>query len=256
MYKIKEVAIEAAKEAGKILVDGFKNSGYRLKKERDYVTDADMASEKKIIEIIKKNFPDHSILGEENGLEDNKSEYLWIIDPLCSTNNFVFGLPLFGLAIALTFKKKTIFGLIYLPLLDKMVWAEKDKGAFLNDKKMGVSIRNKLSGAIVLYDNQFQKSEIMLPNFNLLVKPTFTLRILGSAAADLCFISEGLADARIFNNTKVCDFAAGALIIEEAGGRVTNFKGEPWSLEDKKIIASNGLIHDELLNIIKDSGGD
>lgn len=247
-----QIAIDAIKKAGELLRHFFPfQQRAILKSERDFVTPLDLASEKIITREIKKKYPGHNIFSEESGLIDHGSDYTWIIDPLCSSNNFVYGLELYGITISLIFEKRPLFGVIYLPQTDSLLTAELNKGAFRNGNRIHVSKRKMLREALILYDNQFYKDERMYRNFLKIVKKSFTIRILGSAAFDLSMVSIGKADVRIFHKTKPCDFLAGALIIEEAGGKVTNFEGEKYSEQDTMIIASNGKIHREILRIIQ-----
>lgn len=246
------IAVEAIKKAGKLLSDSSNKKGIiSLKSERDFITQLDLNSEREILKIIKKKYPGHNFLSEEAGFDGNNSNYTWIIDPLCSTNNFVFGLSLYGIAIALLFGGEPLLSVIYLPESDYLLTAEKGKGAFLNDKRISVSRTEKLNEALILYDNQFHKDERMYINFSKITKDAFTVRILGSAAFDLCLVAMGIADSRIFHKAKPCDFVAGGLIVEEAGGKVTNFRGERFSINDSSIVASNGIFHNQILEILK-----
>ncbi len=245
-------AVKAIKKAGKLLKDNFnKRRIAYLKSKKDFITRLDLNSEREILKILKKSYPKHNYFCEESGLERNNSDYTWLIDPLCSSNNYAFGLPFYGLAIGLLFKNEPRTGIIYLPEFDYLFTAEKGKGAFLNSKRIHASSREKIKQALVLYDNQFYKNKKMYANLPKIAEEVFTLRILGSAAFDLSLVAMGKADARIFHSTKACDFIAGALIIEEAGGKVTNFKGEKYSLKDTAIIASNGKIHEQILKVIR-----
>ncbi len=245
-------AVEAAKKAGKLLKADFGKPGKAfLKSNKDFTTQSDLNSEKEIIKILKRRCPGYNILSEESGWVSRGSAYTWLIDPLCSSNNFTFGLIMYGLSIALLREGAPLMGVIYLPELDFLFTAEKGKGACLNGKRIRVSKRDRLANALFLYDNQFHKEKNMHKNFRRLSDRSFTLRITGSAAFDLCLLAMGSADARIFNRTKPCDFMAGGLIVEEAGGAVTNFQGKRFSLRDSSIVASNGIIHHKILSILK-----
>lgn len=249
-----EIAIEAIKIAGGLLKDNFCNViDLSLKSQKDFITKLDLDSEREIIKVIKSNYPGHNIISEEVGFVDNNSEYAWIIDPLCSTNNFIFGLFLYGIAIAILFRNEPLLGAIYLPELNYLLTAEKGKGAFLNDKKIYVSRRERIKDALILYDNQFYRDKRMYENLLKIIEEAFTVRILGSAAFDLSLVAMGKADARIFHRTKPFDFVAGGLIVEEAGGKVTNFKGEKFSIEDSSIVASNGSIHNQILEVLDEN---
>lgn len=246
----KETMLAAIKEGGKIVNEyRGKIKEIKMKSYKDFVTEVDLKSEEAIINIIKEKFPEHAIYSEEIGVKEGRENYTWIIDPLDGTHNYIFNIPFFGVSIALAKGKEVIMGAIYLPAFDELFFAERGKGAFLNGKPISVA-KHGLSESLILYDNQFHKHEHMLPNFTRIVDKVFTTRIFGSAVCDLCSVARGYANARIFHKPKLCDFAAGALIVEEAGGRATDFHGNPWNIETKNLVASNGVIHNELLKIL------
>lgn len=230
----------------------YKDIAYkeRLKGVNDFQTFVDINVEEVIFQKLSDAFPEWGFMGEEYIKENETHEYLWILDPICSTNNFVFGIPLFGTALGLLRNGEVIFAIIYLPIFNDLLWAIKDEGTFLNDRQIGVSKREKLKEAMILYDNQFYKSEKMLPNLLKLSDKCFTMRITGSAAYDMFSVASGLADARIFHKTKCYDFFPASLLIEESGGRITNFDGKKVSINDVEVLASNGAIHNEILEII------
>jgi len=248
---MKQTMIKAIKTAGEVVNKHRKNvKEISMKSYKDFVTNVDLESEKTIVGLIREKFPDHIIHSEEMGTEEKKSEYMWIIDPLDGTHNYMFNIPFFGISIALARNKEIIMGAIYLPAFDELFFAEKGKGAFLNGKPIKAASQENLIESLILYDNQFHKHEDMLPNYVKIVDKAFTTRIMGSAVCDLCSVARGYANARIFHKPKLCDFAAGALIVEEAGGKATDFWGNPWNIETKNLIASNGKIHDELLKLL------
>jgi myo-inositol-1(or 4)-monophosphatase len=142
-------------------------------------------------------------------------------------------------------------GVIYLPFFDSLFWAVDSHGAYCNEQKIKTSTNNDLSKSMVTYDNQFYLAEKTFQNYQRLVDKSFTTRIIGSAVYDICLVSQGTIDARIWNNTKICDVAAGVTIISEAGGRITDFDNNPVNTNTSDVIASNGNIHDELVTILK-----
>jgi myo-inositol-1(or 4)-monophosphatase len=246
-----EVAVAAVKKAGCLLKRNLgRINTPSLKSYKDFVTRLDLVSEQTILSFLSRHFPEYNFVSEEAGIKDNHSRYTWIIDPLCSTNNFVFGLPFYGLSTALLLKGRPILGVIYIPQLNYLFTAQKNKGAYLNGKRIRVSLRKNLREAMILYDNQFYKDKAMYRNLRHLINASFTVRILGSAAFDLGLVAAGKADARIFHKTKPCDFMAGGLIVEEAGGCVTNFQGARFSLRDSAIVASNKFIHRQILRLL------
>jgi len=249
---VKEVAIKAAKEAGKILLDNFRRvKEVRMKEVRELLSNVDLESEERIIQIIKKSFPQHTFLSEEMGKERGQQDYVWIIDPLDGTHNYIYGQPAFGLSIALAQQNEVILGVINLPFYGELFYAEKGKGAYLNGRLIHPSDIDKLSEAYILYDPQLHKRNDMFDNLARLYPKCFTLRIFGCAVYDACSVASGRAEARIWHKTKTVDVAAGSLIVKEAGGKVTDFNGNPYSLGSTEVIVSNGKIHDELVNVLK-----
>lgn len=249
--KVCRTAREGVKKAGEKIMQKFDGEkGASIKGYKDFVTSVDVDSENVVTEVISRVFPDHAILGEEKGRK-GESDLMWIVDPLDSTNNYVFGIPFFEVAVALAFKEKLIYGLVYNPLTRELFEGIRGNGAFLNGTMIAVSKRSKLCDSMILYDNQFYKRGDMMANFEKLAKAAFTVRILGCAQNDICYTAVGKADARIFHRTKLCDWAAGAVILEEAGGTLTDFKGNAYNLDTTEIIASNGRIHKELIEILR-----
>lgn len=173
-----------------------------------------------------------------------------MIDPIDGTHNFVYGLADYGISIAGVRENRFIVGLIYLPETNDCFFAYQNKGAYLNGKKVRVSSRDKLEQSMIAYDNQFHNHPLMLKNFKPVIDSCFTIRILGSAVVALCKVAEGILDARIFHKPKLVDFAARTLIVEEAGGSVTDFNGEKVTLNSTSVVASNGRIHQSLLSVL------
>ena len=249
---MKDVAIQAAKEAGKILLDNFRREKeVRVKEARELLSNVDLESEKRILQMIKETFPQHTFISEELGMERGREDYIWIIDPLDGTHNYIYGQPAFGLSIALAHQDEVILGVISLPFYGELFYAEKGRGAYLNNKPISPSNIAKLSEAYIFYDPQLHKRKDMFDNLVKLYPKCFTLRIFGCAVYDACSVASGRAEARIWHKTKTVDVAAGTLIVKEAGGKVTDFNGNPFSLGSTEVIVSNGKIHDELVDILK-----
>jgi myo-inositol-1(or 4)-monophosphatase len=253
MPQFKDVAIEASKKAGKILMDNFeKKKQVHRKEARELVTNVDVESEGVIVKTIRDNFPSHKLESEELGREKYTAEdYVWIVDPLDGTHNYAYGVPFFSTSIALARDGQLILGAIYDPVHDKMFYAERTKGAFVNGEPIHVSGRSRLSDALVMYDNQFHKRKDMFPNLQRLYTKILTVRISGSAATDACLVASGIADARIWHKTKIVDIAAGVVIVKEAGGKATDFKGDPLLLGGTEVVVSNGKILPELVAALK-----
>jgi myo-inositol-1(or 4)-monophosphatase len=253
--KLLDVAKESALIGGKILKEGYGTLFEISNKEgkNNLVTEYDFKSEKAIKENISKNFPDHEILAEESGLNESKSDYRWIIDPLDGTVNFAHNIPIFSVSIALEYKKEIVCGVIYHPLLDELFYASKGEGAFLNGNPMKVSTNADINNAILVTGFPYNIDENplnALETFTSLVKRGLPVRRLGSAALDLAYTAAGRFDSFWEAELKPWDVAAGYIIVEEAGGKVTDYQGYPYSVYGNTILASNGPIHDSMSEAI------
>jgi len=239
---------------GTILMGNFgKTIKIRNKGDRDLVTDVDEKAEKVIIKLIKENFSEDDILAEESHYLSKGAAYKWIIDPIDGTHNFIHNVKIFGISIALEYMETVIFGIIYMPCSDEFYIAQKGKGAYCNGKRINVSKRI-LKNAMMIYDSSIQRNKKQMLNcLNRLVDKVFNVRMFGSTARSLAYLAEGKVDVEIEFNDKVWDFAAGLLLVEEAGGEVTDFKGGPWNTNTQGYIASNGVIHKDVLKIMKNS---
>ncbi|MFH1288453.1 MAG: inositol monophosphatase family protein [bacterium] len=257
MKKYNILAKETAVKAGKFLKSRVgKIRKMKYKGEIDIVTDVDLKAERIIVEAILKNYPNHSILTEEAGtIQGKESEYRWIIDPLDGTTNFSHGYPFFCVSIALEKQGEIIMGAVYEPVRDELFFAEKGKGAYLNNKKISVSPVNDLKKSLLVtgfaYNIHKAKRNNNINHFRKFLKTAQAVRRDGAAALDLayaaCGRSEGFWELRL----NPWDVAAGYLIVCEAGGRVTDFKGNPFSIFKKEILATNGSIHQACLKVIK-----
>ena len=254
--EFKDVALKAAKEAGKI---HLKYYGTKFKigfkeKLQDKVTIADIESEKKIVSIIKKNF-DHNILAEEGKYKKVNSPYLWVIDPLDGTNNFSHNFPFFATSIALLKNGSVILGVVYDPLRNELFFAEKGKGATLNGKKIKVTsttdLRESLLSTGFYYDRGIPMEKTLNDIKNFFLTGILGIRRSGSAALDLCFLACGRIDGFWEFKLSPWDFAAGKIIIEEAGGKFSGKNGEKKDLGAGYVVASNSKIHKKILKIIK-----
>ena len=219
----------------------------------DLVTEADHASEKAIIETIQKNYPDHFILSEETGEVKTASEYKWIIDPIDGTINFANGIPICCVSIGLEKEGEIIMGSVYNPFMNELFIAEKGMGATLNDKKLSVSNKDNVGNSCLVtgFPYTYLDSEnAPLKVFEKLIRKAIPVRRLGSAAIDLCWVAAGRFDGYFEHYLQTWDSAAGFLMVMEAGGKVTDYSGKDYSVYQKQILATNGLIHDELREII------
>jgi myo-inositol-1(or 4)-monophosphatase len=246
---------EIIQEAGSILLQKMR-AGFTIehKGRVDLVTDADRAAEAFITKELQRDFPEFSILGEEQGLSGRRdAEYLWLIDPLDGTTNFAHGFPYFSVSIALTHHNDIILGAVYDPSTKTLFTAEKNEGAFMNGQPISVSEIANLQDSLLVtgfpYDVSTTKDDNIAEYAKALKRTQGVLRT-GSAALDLCNVACGRLDAYWEKGIDAYDIAAGALIVEEAGGTLSAVNGGPFDLYDHQILASNGLIHNELVQLI------
>jgi len=240
-----------AREAGALLIDFFHQQvKIEYKGDADLVTVADRKSEALILERIRKQFPSHDVMGEEGTRIESGSDYKWYVDPLDGTTNFAHGFPVFCVSLAVEYRGRRVAGVIYDPTRDEMFAAELGKGAFLNGQSIRVSATARLAECLVGTGFPSQKRH-KSPNiyfYHQLTLRTHGVRRAGSAALDLCNVACGRFDGFWEFNLNPWDTAAGVLIAQEAGGRVTNFSGGPFQLDSRETLASNGLVHDALVH--------
>jgi len=251
------VAIEAAREAGAFLKESVgKVRTIETKKgeERNLVSEIDRGSEERIISTIRRHYPMHLILAEESGGQDAPADYKWIIDPLDGTTNFLHGVPIFSVTIAVERRGEVVAGVVYDPNLDEMFTAEKGSGAFLNGQRLRVSRTSELINSLLVtgfpYDIVAHRGNVV-EHFVHFLMAARGLRRLGSAAMDLSYVAAGRFDGYWEVSLNPWDMAAGVLFVQEAGGRVTDFAGAGPDIYRKQVVASNGIIHDPMLQIIK-----
>ena len=250
-------AIETARDAGQILLEKFgRKIDISMKGDINLVTEADLASEKLIIERIRSYYPKHAILAEEAGdavLLDGVNTWKWIIDPLDGTTNFAHGYPCFCVTLALEHDGEIVLGVTYDPTRNELFAAEKGKGASLNNKPIRVSETEKLADALIVTGFPYNFKE----------KPDFTRHLTdfllhsrgvrrdGSAAIDMAYVACGRFDGFWEEGLNPWDVAAGLLLIEEAGGQVSYYTGEKYNIYSPPILASNGLIHGEMMRVLQ-----
>ncbi|MFC1655475.1 inositol monophosphatase family protein [Patescibacteria group bacterium] len=251
-------AIEMAKNAGAVLMEYFHKETLEVERKgyNDIATEADKAAEKLIIDSITAKYPEHSILAEESGEHLHDSDYWWIIDPLDGTTNFKHRLPIFSVSIALVVKNEVQVGVVYNPYIDELFVAEKGKGAYLNGEPIHVTDAEGKEMTLMATgfapDKKLVEENLIV--FDHLIKEGYLLRRLGSAAIDLAYVACGRFDAFWEFSLKPWDVAAGSLIVEEAGGKVTDDENKPLDLTKipvKSIVSSNAKLHEKLLELIK-----
>jgi myo-inositol-1(or 4)-monophosphatase len=251
------IAKQAARTSGAILQASLNTLHAGLiysKQPYDYVTQVDFASEKAIIDIISTAFPDHAIMAEETGQTATKSEFRWIIDPLDGTTNYIHGNPVSAVSIALERAGELIVGVIYDPFRDEMFWAEKGHGAFLNNQKIGVTTETKLENCLLATGFPFKSRETLdtyLKAFANVFRQVSDMRRAGAAALDLAYVACGRLDGFWESILRPWDMAAGAIIVLEAGGLITDFSGTNQYMTTQTVVATNNYIHHELLALIQ-----
>jgi myo-inositol-1(or 4)-monophosphatase len=254
---ILNVAIQAARAAGTIIMRAQKRLDAVTVSEKspnDFVTDVDQRVEKEIIKIIQKSCPDHSILGEESGAHEG-NDYQWIIDPIDGTRNFIHGFPHFAVSIAISYKNRIEHGLIYDPVRQELFTATRGKGAQLNDRRIRVSDRKKIEESLLGTGFAFRHAdrEATLPReaFQTLMPACGDIRRAGAATLDLAYVACGRLDGFWEYGLRLWDIAAGALLVKEAGGIVTDPEGSEEYLKSGNIVAGNPAIIRQMLKMIK-----
>jgi myo-inositol-1(or 4)-monophosphatase len=242
---------EIAREAGGLLMEFFRRRvKIEYKGDADLVTEADRTSEKLILERIRAHWPGHEVIGEEGARIETGGDYRWYVDPLDGTTNFAHGFPVFCVSLGLAFRGKRKAAVLYDPTRDELFAAERGKGAFLNGHRIEVSQTAKLAQSLLATGFPSHKRH-KSPNiyfYHQLTLRTHGVRRAGSAALDLANVACGRFDGFWEFNLNAWDTAAGILIVEEAGGRVSGFHGETLEITDRDVVASNGLIHADLVH--------
>jgi myo-inositol-1(or 4)-monophosphatase len=249
-------ATDIAREAGNLLVQKLGTAKVTTKGDINLVTEADIAAENLIIDRIRSYHPQHGILAEESGeavLKGKPSEWKWIIDPLDGTTNYAHGYPCFCVSIALERAGQLEVGVVYDPMRDEMFAAERGRGATLNDRKIRVSTVEQLSGAMVCtgFPYNVRERPDFARDFTNFTMNAQAVRRDGSAALDLAYVACGRFDGFWEDGLSPWDIAAGALLILEARGRITNFNDQPLDIYNEQVLASNGLIHDAMMHVLR-----
>lgn len=255
MRRSKELlaAIRAAKAAGRIIRSHYKK-GQRLsfKEDGEVVTNVDILAEKAIFSVLKKAFPDYAYYSEEAGKDRKQSDYMWVIDPLDGTANYSIRNPFFNTSMALAYRGMPILGVVYSPVQDELFYAEK--GAYMNGKRIHVSGKSELSRSVMGFCHGSGSPQVLHRAVDYYSKlklyATRSTRQFGSAALELCYVASGRIEAFEMSDLNAYDVAAGAIIAMQAGAMVTDFEGRPFTLTSRDILASNGILHQQLLKIL------
>jgi myo-inositol-1(or 4)-monophosphatase len=248
-----EVAVAAAGAAGEVLRSGFGGEqAVRYKGEVDLVTEVDERAEGVIGGVLREAFPGYGMLAEEGGTLSGEDDSRWIVDPLDGTTNYAHGLPIFAVSIALERAGEVVLGVVHDPMRGETFVAERGGGATLNGEAIRVSDTDEPIRALLVTGFPYDRADMPAAAelFGRLTELTQGVRRLGSAALDLCYVAAGRLDAFYERGLHVWDVAAGSLILEEAGGRITDYRGRKLDLEGGEIVASNGLLHPVLLEVM------
>jgi myo-inositol-1(or 4)-monophosphatase len=247
--------VDIAREAGAVLANYFERRvAFELKGDFDLVTEADRASEALVVERLRSHFPAHAILAEEGGGHEISSEYQWYVDPLDGTTNFAHGFPMFNVTLGLERQGERIAGVVFDPVRGEMFAAERGGGAFLNNRRIHVSSAARIEEALVAtgFPSRKRHQNVNVHFYYQLAMITHGVRRAGSAALDLAYVACGRLDAFWEFGLNPWDMAAGLLLIEEAGGRVSDMRGGPAELRGPHIVGDNGGIHDSLISVFSE----
>jgi myo-inositol-1(or 4)-monophosphatase len=252
-----DFAAETAVAAGRLLAERLGGPNViREKGPRDLVTDADLASQALIVERLNSRYPAHTIWGEEGERPASLAGSLWIVDPLDGTTNYAHRIPVFGVTLALAEDGVIRLGVVYDPLRDHLFTAKRGKGAWLNGERIQVSQTSNLAQAVVNCDwgRSPQARAHTTASTNILASNVMTLRSLGSSVLAICYVAAGWVDAYFSYSLMPWDLVAPALCVQEAGGRVTDFNGQPWGITTGQALCSNGRLHETLLATMQRAG--
>ncbi len=254
LTKLEDTALEVAKEAGQFL---GKNLGRVIEADRkssriDLVTQYDKKSEAMIVDIIRDRWPDHAILAEESVSQEKSSPYKWIIDPLDGTTNYAHGYPVFSVSVALQYQEEIIVGVVYDPVREEIFQATRDKKVTLNGNKIRVSEKDSLGDSLLAtgFPYDLGRMDKNLKFFGKFAHKAQGLRRAGSAALDLSYVACGRLDGFWEFDLHPWDLAAGSLVVEMAGGKLSNFQGKKFSVYHGQVLATNGRIHESMVEVL------
>jgi myo-inositol-1(or 4)-monophosphatase len=256
MHPMLNIAVKAARRAGAIINRASQDIGtltVKSKNYNDFVSEVDVAAERVIIDTLKDAYPDHGFLGEESGSSENQSDFIWIIDPLDGTTNFLHNFPQYCVSIALQHKGEITQAVIYEPNRNDLYTATKGRGAFLNDKRIRVSKCDKLQQSLIgtgFPFRDFKHLDTYLAMFKSMLQKTSGIRRPGSAALDLAYVANGSLDAFWEIGLSPWDIAAGALLVQEAGGIISNLNGKEGWLESGNVLAASPKIYDAMVETL------
>ena len=261
MHGMVNIAVRAARRAGELMIrrlNQLEALEVTEKSRNEYVTEVDYQAEEAIIEVIQDHYPEHSILAEERG-QQGSHEYQWIIDPLDGTTNFMHGFPVFSVSIAVAYKGQLEHGVVYDPLRQEIFSASRGQGAQLDGRKIRVSRRVNMQHSLIATGFPYSKNMEHLEEYLAMLKSVITassgIRRPGSAALDLCYLASGRVDGFWEIGLNIWDIAAGALLIKEAGGRISDFQGSDGYLQTGNVIAGTPKIYAALSKLLAPHAG-
>jgi len=254
MSKELDLAIRAAKEAGKILERGFHDiHTVKMKGKRDIVTEMDVKSEEKILSMLRKAFPSYSMYSEESGEDMKDSEYMWVVDPLDGTTNYSIKNPFFNVSIALMKSGEPVVGVVHAPLTRETFYGERGRGAYLNGKRISVSKESEISKSMLTYCHRHDKGNLVRTTevFRRFKPIAMDFSRMRAGALEIAFVAAGRVGCCLMCGFHSHDVAAGTLLVREAGGKVTDFNGKEWTTGSDDFLASNGRLHERILEMLK-----
>lgn len=251
-----QTAVEAARRAGELIAEHYPTGREAsFKGYRDLVTETDIAAENAIVDLIRDRFPDHAILAEESEGGGIGDDYTWLVDPLDGTSNFTHRVPIFAVSIGVLERGEPIVGVVHDPMRDHTFVAERRRGARLNGEQIHVSQVSTLSETIVGFDwaRDDEKRRRLLDILQGVAPRCHTVRVMGSATLGLTYVAAGWLDGYFNVALHPWDAAASVVLIAEAGGRCTTFEGEPYRVDSPQCVATNDLVHEELLDVLRET---
>jgi len=258
MQEYLDPAIDIAKQTGELLMKNYRKLSDRdifLKGHREFVTKVDIAADKLIVDFLKENFPKHNILSEESDKIDHGSDYTWTIDPLDGTTNYIMQNPFFCVSIGLLRANEIQLGVIYAPFLNELYVVTKDDRPLLNDEQIHVSDKDSIKDSIVLFCSGHKKmhKEKTIKLYREFKMRAKSLRQLGSASLELAYVATGRTECIMLPGIEAWDVAPGVLLVRQAGGKVTDFNNDEWTLRSRDILATNGKIHENVINVLEEA---
>jgi len=249
-------AIEAAKKAGKVLLGDYGEAVVRYKADGSVVTSTDTRAEAMIRKALARSFPSYSFIGEESGFEDKGSDFVWVVDPLDGTTNFVIKNPFFAVSIGLAYRKRVIMGVVHYPFQDETFYATRGEGAYLNDNPIKASRRSTLETSVITFCHGRDRDSVaqIIKLFRWLKSMNDKVRQVGAASLELCYVACGRTDCFLMPGANAWDVAAGAVIVREAGGKVSDLQNRPFNTKSKSILAANRDLHRKMLALLQKPG--